>query len=299
MTKKYHYRPHKYKQYKMGKNQGINPWAVAGGIVLGVTAFAIYKGNDERFMNSLKHGLRETSKLISPSHGRERHLDEICQELQPQPTPSFVQAEPSFKTNYDSLVERIRNDAGSIEPPDYKNYLESSLEKVLDQWYGTRWSMNGATRQPRKGSVGCDYLVIRALEGLGYNFDLDKLGFDTITDRQTTWLASENIVKASSTQVKELWNTSYKNLKRYINTQGDGIYVIGTDTHVGFLQKKGDELYFMHSSQRPHGKVVKEKAEKVSTLRDSNVYVIGKLFTPDTYDSFFQKKYKPIPVSGQ
>jgi hypothetical protein len=285
------YRIQKYKRYKTEEEKRKKSFAIAGGIVLGVAAFAIYKGNDSRFINNLEERLRDVrSTFRCDNHESRKEL---------LSNPAYLQSEPQSITNYNSLVERIRGDAGSIDPPNYKDYLESSLEKVLDQWYGTRWSMNGATRQPRKGSVGCDYLVIRALEGLGYNFDLDKLGFDTIADRQTTWLASKNIVKASSTQVKELWNTSYKNLKRYINTQGDGIYVVGTDTHVGFLRKKGDELKFMHSSQRPHGKVVKENADKVSTLRDSNVYVIGKLFTPDTYDSFFQKKYKPIPISGQ
>jgi hypothetical protein len=295
MSYKKSYRPYKYKRYKSGSR--LNHWAVAGGIVLGVTAFALYKGKSEKFMNSLDDGLRSMRSAFS-----NRRYDD-SRNFEETPRVSGIPREEAYKpritTNYDSLIDKIRDDASNIEPPNYKNYLESSLEKILDQWYGTRWSMDGASKQPRKGSVGCNYLVIRALEGLGYNFDLDDLGYGTITRRKTEWLSAERIVKASSTQIKELWNTSYKNLKRYINTQGDGIYVVGTDTHVGFLQKKGNDYYFMHSSQRPHGKVVKEKADKVSTLRDSNVYVVGKLFTPDTYDSFFQDKYKPIPVSGQ
>ena len=225
-----------------------------------------------------------------------------------KPAPKQPQnpARPTIKSyfnpatsDYKSLVDMLSENSKNIQPQNYKQYLESSLERILEHWYGTRWSMNGAATQPRKGSVGCDYLVIRALEGLGYNFDKYELGWETITQNPTSWLASENIVKASSSQTREFWGMSYKNLKRYINTQGDGIYVVGTDTHVGFLQKKGNNYYFMHSSQRPHGKVVKENADKVSTLRDSNVYVIGKLFTPDSYGDFFQEKHKPIPVSGQ
>ncbi len=212
--------------------------------------------------------------------------------------PIITQYNKPSTTDYNTLVEKIREDASNIQPANYKNYLESSLERVLEQWYGTKWSMNGASQQPRKGSVGCDYLVIRALEALGYNFDKHELGWETITQNPTNWLASENIVKAASSQVREFWGMSYKNLKRYLNIQGNGIYALGTDTHVGFLQKKGNDLYFYHSSQRPHGKVVKEKADNVSTLKHSNVYVIGKLFTPDMYDRYFQKEPKPVSASG-
>lgn len=201
-------------------------------------------------------------------------------------------------SDYNTLVDTLSENSKNIQPQNYKQYLESSLERILEHWYGTRWSMNGAATQPRKGSIGCDYLVIRALEGLGYNFDKYELGWETITQNPTSWLASENIVKASTSQNREFWGMSYKNLKRYLDIQGDGIYTLGTDTHVGFLQKKGKELYFYHSSQRPHGKVVKEKADDVSTIKHSKVYVIGKLFTPDMYDRYFQREPKPVSASG-
>ena len=287
MTRRYDYRRYNKNTYE---KKGLTIGHIVASGLAGTTLFAFAM----RGCNSLNSN---TANQLKNTPGIESKVQSMAQK---PVQPSIAPYNEPGTTDYDSLVERIRDNANKIQPANYKNYIESSLERVLEQWYGTKWDMNGATMRPgAKKQVGCDYLVIRALEALGYNFDLDKLGWDSIADKPTSWLASEKIVKASSSNAQEFWGMSYKKFKKYLEKQEDGFYVVGLDKHVGFLHKKKSELYFIHSSENPYGKVVKQKADDVSSLRHSNVYVIGKLFTDDKLGDFFQRQYKPINISGQ
>jgi len=65
----------------------------------------------------------------------------------------------------------------------------------------------------------------------------------------------------------------------YLKGAGDGVYVVGLDTHVGFVTVKGGDVRFVHSSYyRGVMSVVAERAVGRNPLSDSNYRVFGKLF---------------------
>jgi hypothetical protein len=207
--------------------------------------------------------------------------------------PADTQPHLQSTVEYDSLISNIQENAQNIEPSNMTGYLNQSLEQILKQWEGTRWGMYGDALKPKSGRIACGYLGIRAMEGLGYKYNPDDLGWQTVAQESTAWLTASNIIKASCSQVDEFrGRKAFNKVKKYLETQQDGFYMVGLDTHFGFLQKNKNELYFIHSSEKPHGKVVKEKSDEVWSLKYSNNYVIGKLFTEDTLQQYFQKEKK-------
>lgn len=67
-------------------------------------------------------------------------------------------------------------------------------------------------------------------------------------------------------------------LIEYLNNQGDGLYIVGLDYHIGFISKLGNHYRFIHSSYyHPETGVMAEPLEGHNPLNDSSYRVIGKL----------------------
>jgi len=62
---------------------------------------------------------------------------------------------------------------------------------------------------------------------------------------------------------------------------GDGVYVVGLNSHVGFLLVRDGEVWFCHSSYVPPGRVVIERAEESSPLIGASVRVVGRIVPND------------------
>ena len=58
---------------------------------------------------------------------------------------------------------------------------------------------------------------------------------------------------------------------------GEGLYVVGLDTHAGFLFYDGVELRMIHSTGRKPKRVINEKAMTSPSLIRSKYKVIGKV----------------------
>lgn len=67
-------------------------------------------------------------------------------------------------------------------------------------------------------------------------------------------------------------------VKDYIEASGPGLYIVGLDTHVGFVLNREGELSFVHSSYYdPPRSVIKEQIDGRNPLADSNYRVVGKI----------------------
>ncbi len=185
--------------------------------------------------------------------------------------------------DYESLKKRIENQRNyysekysnsSIEnrPVIVKkaqNYLiEVITDSIFYQWYGTPWDFNGTTQIPKQGKIACGYFVTTVLRDAGFK----------IPRVQWAQLASEAMILKMTTDVKRFRSRPLNELTNYLNQQGDGLYVVGLDCHVGFICKSGKNFQFIHANYyKPKTGVMSEPLEGWNPLNDSKYRVVGKI----------------------
>lgn len=147
---------------------------------------------------------------------------------------------------------------------------KSIMEELFPCWIGTAWDFNGVTQKPGEGSIACGYFVSTVLRDAGFKVERAKLGQQ----------ASQVIIKTMTTddQIKVTSNSSMKNMEEVFKNRGDGLYVVGLDSHAGFVTVKGATLTFVHSSYyTPPRSVCAEPLQGKNPFTDSRYRVIGKI----------------------
>jgi hypothetical protein len=147
--------------------------------------------------------------------------------------------------------------------------LDSNLIQLFAYWYGTKWSFNGVSQIPGNGSIACGYFVTTLLRDAGLPIDRVKLA----------QMGSEAMIQ-SLCDKKSIHR--YNNYKMYamlndINKLGNGIYLLGLDTHTGFIWKENKQIWFVHSSGRFPFRVKKEQVQNSVTIWKSKYKVLGQL----------------------
>lgn len=148
------------------------------------------------------------------------------------------------------------------------------VNTVFPAWHYTPWDFNGTSKQPGEGKVACGYFVAAVLIDVGFKVDRIKL----------SQRPSGLIIKTFSPKeyVYREVGTSY--LDYFVNLEEkleDGLYIVGLDTHTGFIQIKNGKRIFTHSNSYPFSRyVVSQDIDEVFThLMVSNWKEVGKLFT--------------------
>lgn len=149
-----------------------------------------------------------------------------------------------------------------------KDYLYHTLtDSIFAYWYGTTWDFNGITEKPRKGKIACGYFVTTTLEHCGFTLPRVKLAQQAASIIIRTLCLNESI---------ETFN-QLESLKAYLDTQPEGIYIVGLDTHVGYLWNTRQKLYFVHASYSGNKQVSKELWNESVVLGKSKLFVVGNL----------------------
>lgn len=149
----------------------------------------------------------------------------------------------------------------------------------MPYWYGTRWSFQGTTQTPGEGSIACGYFVTTVLEDLGVSLDRNGLA----------QLPSEQMIKDLVSE-KDIQRFNHTTINAFINSiknSGRGLYIVGLDTHTGFVLNDDSGVWFIHASGSFPFCVVKQEALKAKILAESKYRVLGKL----TDNELFMKKY--------
>ncbi|MCL2162420.1 MAG: hypothetical protein FWH56_11130 [Betaproteobacteria bacterium] len=148
-------------------------------------------------------------------------------------------------------------------------YLTTTIsDSLFSYWYGTPWNFNGTTKVPKQGTIACGYFVTAILSDAGFQIPRVKWAQS----------ASEPVIVKIATNVQRFRNQPMNKLIDYLNKQGDGLYIVGLDNHVGFISKRGNNLRFIHSSYyHPETGVMPEPLEGHNPLNDSRYRIIGKL----------------------
>jgi hypothetical protein len=167
-----------------------------------------------------------------------------------------------------------------------QRYLEHTLsDSIFYYWYGTAYDFNGTTQQPKQGKIACGYFVTTTLQQLGFSLPRVELAQQPASVILRTLCAYKSI---------KVYN-SLAALKKHMDAQEQGIYLIGLDTHVGFLWKTDRDLYIVHASQSGNNQVSKERWDQSTVLSRSRAFYVGDLLgSPHLIETWVKGHAIPI-----
>lgn len=155
----------------------------------------------------------------------------------------------------------------SISETETETCILSRFEKLYPFWLGTRWNFNGISETPGEGKIACGYFVTTVVRDM--HFDIPRI--------RLAQCASEEMIKTlvDSTLISRYSGNQNEVMLNAIEAKGRNLYIVGLDSHTGFLLNDGSESWFIHSSGRFPFCVVKEKASKSDVLLESQYKVVG------------------------
>lgn len=216
---------------------------------------------------------KETNKKIVTNQPKN-----IIQQAQPKDSVSYERTKQNVNRVRLQLAQQYKQNKISIKTVE-DNFNAIMLDSILPYWYGTKWDFNGITQTPGKGAIACGYFITTTLQQAGVVLNRSKLGQS----------ASEQIIKTLvvANPKKIICNQPIDSLMTYVLNKSNGLYIIGLDSHVGFIYNDKGALYFIHSKWANPKAVVKEAVNTSGILASSKYKQIGKLSS----DSVFLKRW--------
>lgn len=152
---------------------------------------------------------------------------------------------------------------------DAKLILEMVMPEMMRCWKGTAYDFNGTAEKPGGGKIACGYFVSTVIRDAGFRVDRYKLAQQPSENILRTFLPGDGCIL----KVGE----DFPKYADWVDTMEPGVYLIGMDTHVGFIVVKSGGLRFLHSSGADAVGVVEEMRDNAWTLRKSNWRMLGHL----------------------
>ncbi len=190
--------------------------------------------------------------------------NQLCKELQ---ALRLVHAERYRKAGTAAAKKAVIVDARKL--------LEYNLPELMLCWLGTPWDFNGTAKEPGGGKIACGYFISTIMEGAGFHVQRISLAQQASQNILRTFLPENELqVRASA----------YKTYREEISRNRPGIYIVGLDTHVGFIvvpEIKGHDFRFIHASGSQPWCVVQEDADQAKALQISKYRVHGNITASD------------------
>ncbi|MGA0845195.1 MAG: hypothetical protein ACO3RV_01525, partial [Luteolibacter sp.] len=180
----------------------------------------------------------------------------------PDPVTYALICEEITRIRSELSDEYARSEASQRADLEYdaRVWLESVLPELMRCWIGTPWDFNGTAERPGDGPIACGYFVSTVLRDAGFNLDRFLLAKQ----------ASENIMRSFLPRASCVLRVGddYESYADSLDSCDPGIYLIGLDTHVGFIVKRHqDGFRFIHSSGSNPAWVVEQDRENAWVLR--------------------------------
>jgi len=148
--------------------------------------------------------------------------------------------------------------------------LSTLIRDIFPAWYGTPWDFNGVSQTPGEGKIACGYFVTTTLRDAGFVLPRIKLAQQPSRTIINSLTGRDSISISAGKPIEEIIAA--------IRKSGSGLYIVGLDTHVGFVIHDGRTLGFVHSSYyQPSRAVIAEACDSRNPLADSNYRVVGKI----------------------
>lgn len=155
----------------------------------------------------------------------------------------------------------VENDARLI--------LELIMPEMMRCWIGTPYDFNGTAEKPGEGEIACGYFVSTVVRDAGFKVNRYKLAQQPSANILRTFIPRERCLL----EVGAEYSSYVDNLEK----MDEGIYLIGLDTHVGFIVNRSDGMKFIHSSGWRPWAVVEESRKDAGALQRSNWRMLGSL----------------------
>ena len=185
--------------------------------------------------------------------------------------------EKELKTWRGELVKEYRQ-ARSPEQKaavehDARIILEMILPEMMRCWRGTGYDFNGVAERPGEGKIACGYYVSTVIRDAGFKVNRYKLAQQPSANILRTFTDAENC----QLRVGE----KYESYADWLESMEPGVYLMGLDTHVGFVvvERSGD-MKFLHSSGIEKAGVVEEPRDQALAIKWSKWRMLGH-FTAD------------------
>lgn len=149
--------------------------------------------------------------------------------------------------------------------------LETLLPEMIRCWLGTPWAFEGTSDTPGEGEIACGYFVATVLRDAGFVVDRYKLAQQPSSKILHTFVPE----RACMLTVGEAW----PDFAARMNRADRGVWLVGLDTHVGFLVTSGDGFRFLHSSGSAPYQVVDEASADAAVLQRSSWRMTGRLLS--------------------
>ncbi len=132
--------------------------------------------------------------------------------------------------------------------------------KIIPPWIGTPWSFEGHTSIPGQGEIACGYFVSTTLKDVGFNLDRYKFAQQLPIHEAKTLALGKPLLEINN-------NSTDERITILRDTLKEGIYFLGFDqSHVGYIQKKNDDLFVIHSNY------IGAKGVVIERIKDSQVF---------------------------
>ena len=155
---------------------------------------------------------------------------------------------------------------------DARVILETIMPEMMRCWLGTGYDFNGVAELPGQGKIACGYFVSTLIRDAGFKVNRYKLAQQPSQNIIRTFVGEEHC----QLRVGE----KYDHYADWVETMEPGIYLMGLDTHVGFLVNDRNGMRFLHSSAIHKSGVVEESREQALSIKWSHWRMLG-YFTAD------------------
>jgi hypothetical protein len=152
---------------------------------------------------------------------------------------------------------------------DARVILEKTLPEMMRCWLGTPWDFNGTAAKPGGGRIACGYFVSTVLMDAGFQVDRYQLAQQPSGNILRSFLKKDDCVLTVG--------KPYDAFAAELAGAEPGIYLIGLDTHVGFLKVGGKDFRMIHASGARPWCVVDEGRDDAHVLQKSNWRMLGHL----------------------
>ncbi len=159
------------------------------------------------------------------------------------------------KTERDSVLNHV------------ETFFNNSYKAIMHFWYSTSYDFDGMTEQPREGKIACGYLISTFLKHAGVNLNRIKFA------QERSGKVVDVLCRPSSINTFRRIDL----LREWIEEQGEGVYLVGLDTHIGAIDYYQGEITFTHASPLGAQTVVREKFDDSLSLSVASIYMVGKM----------------------
>lgn len=148
-------------------------------------------------------------------------------------------------------------------------FCHNLLFKIIPYWYGTPWTFEGHTAQPRVGTVACGYFVSTTLQHTGLVINRYKLAQQLPVHEAQTLALEDSVIVFESSETSEIIDSMIMRLS-------DGIYFLGFDqSHVGYLYITQGDAWIIHSNYVGLEGVVAEPAGESSAFNSFRKFYVA------------------------